>query len=662
MPPAHPHNAWLSIDDRFAWMERISSLGYALIGLPALLMLIWFVLGAKRRSKKHGVDKNRGLRDADALTDRAVQDAFELLPASWQARDVVPNDANRDEVVQCTITQSQRSFAVKAAQAAPLLKRAVPAAWILDTNPKTGIMHQEKLSSLWGTSTPQENVRTFMSHAWKADPTETARALNFSLKIKFLWLYVLLSFGVAGFVLLYVQPFLALPLLAVLVCVTPTMLFTGAQWANRPLLWFLGYSGAQIWMDKATVKQRVAGPSGKFLAEEQETAVLNLNKLGVALFPWFLLTAEEIWICHSEHYFKRIWCIYEISTWLAVRGTSGMRFVSLEYAALQRKLLVFFLPWAMLLNCLGGLLVLSFGPAYRKSILDECGQADGVPLDEACWNGKANIMIQFIFWLGWLPATVFFLIFFLVPMRSVRKRIAAELGSFTVHDCAATVPADIEVVHKYILEQHGGLEAFDGLVRSKVRTSVDWLLWREEAIMGVWLFFFWFAMYWWWFFCIHASFGTFHPALAPNLFISWGDDHQAAAMAIHVTSAVVALIVFCCVTPILFGYKINALLKGEHGQRAAVAPGPNLPAAQPQVVQPPQPTVANQLAYAPQPQVPLAVPVAQPVSTTALVDVVCPAGAGPGFTVTVQHQGKAFMVTVPAGVQPGQHFQVQVPA
>ena len=660
MPPAHPHNAWLSTDDRYAWMETISLLGIVpVIGFLALATVFW--LNAMFRSKRHTVDEQRSLHDADALTDRAVEQVFKLLPSTWQARDVVPSNENRDEVVQCTVTQSERSFAVKAVEAAPLLKRAVPAAWILDTNPKTGIMHQEKLSSLWGTSTPQANVRTFMSHAWKADPTETARALNFSLKLKFLLLYLGLVAGVAGYLLVALQPLLALPLFAVLIGVTPQMLFTGAQWANRPLLWFMGYSGAQIWMDKATVKQRVAGPSGKFLAEEQETAVLNLNALGVALFPWFLLTAEEIWICHSEHYFRRIWCIYELSTWLAVRGTRGVRFVSLEYAALQRELLVFFLRWAALLNCLASLLVLSFGPTYRKSIVDECGQAPGVPLDQECWNRKANIMIQLLFWCAWLPASVGFGVFFFVPIRAVRRRITAELGSFSVRGCDATVPTDIQVVHQFIHEQHGGLEAFDQLVRSKVRASVDWLMWREELIIGVWLFGFWFIVYWFWFFCIHASLGTFHPALAPNLFIEWGDDNQATAIAVHVLVVIAGVVVWCCVTPLLFAHKIKKLTgERQQIQPGAVAPVPNVPQPQPQAV--PQPTVAAQPAYAPQPQVPVAVPIAQPMATAALVDVACPAGAGPGFTMMVQHQGKAFNVTVPAGVQPGQHFQVQVPA
>ena len=48
-----------------------------------------------------------------------------------------------------------------------------------------------------------------------------------------------------------------------------------------------------------------------------------------------------------------------------------------------------------------------------------------------------------------------------------------ELGNFSVDDCAATVPADIKVVHGYIHEQHGGLHAFNQLVRTKVRSSVD---------------------------------------------------------------------------------------------------------------------------------------------------------------------------------------------
>ena len=233
-----------------------------------------------------------------------------------------------------------------------------------------------------------------------------------------------------------------------------------------------------------------------------------------------------------------------------------------------------------------------------------------------------------------------------------------------MHGCAATVPSDLQLVHTLIHEQHGGVEAFDQLVRSKVRVSVEWLMWREELLVGVWVFGFWFIVYWFWYFCIHASLGTFHPKLGANLFIVWGDDHQALAIAVHVVVVVVGVVVGCCVTPLALVRKVKKRT-GEHvhGQhnpsRIAVAPAPSVPQLQPQAV--PQQAVAAQPADAPQPQGPVAVPIAQPMATTAFIDVACPVGAGPGVTV-VQHQGKAFSVTVPAGVQPDQHFQVQVPA
>ena len=80
------------------------------------------------------------------------------------------NDANRDLVVQCKAKQSTRSFHAESV-AAPFMMRAIPASWILDTNPKSGTLFQKDLSRLWGTSKPQPKTRTFMSHAWLADPS-----------------------------------------------------------------------------------------------------------------------------------------------------------------------------------------------------------------------------------------------------------------------------------------------------------------------------------------------------------------------------------------------------------------------------------------------------------------------------------------------------------
>ena len=98
-----------------------------------------------------------------------------------------------------------------------------------------------------------------MSHAWSADATHTARALNMSLKIKWLLGYLtvmillcLISMGIF--------PLGGMLLLIVTSSLSYAFLFTGRQWANRPLLWLLGYGGASIWMDKATVKQKHRQP------------------------------------------------------------------------------------------------------------------------------------------------------------------------------------------------------------------------------------------------------------------------------------------------------------------------------------------------------------------------------------------------------------------
>ena len=44
------------------------------------------------------------------------------------------------------------------------------------------------------------------------------------------------------------------------------------------------------------------------------------------------------------------------------------------------------------------------------------------------------------------------------------------------------------------------------------------------------------------------------------------------------------------------------------------------------------------------------------------IQVMCPAGAGPGTLVSAQHNGQNVQVNVPPGVGPGQYFTVAVPA
>ena len=314
--------------------------------MPILWMLlvllpttVYCICNAKKRAAQYPADAHRTLSKADELTARAVEEVFPLLPDVWKVDGVEKNDANRDLVVRCKAKQSSRSFDAESA-AAPLMMRAIPVAWVLDTNPKSGILFQKDLSRLWGTSKPQPKIRTFMSHAWLADPSQTAAALNLSLKLR--WLFVYLFFGVGlSWFLFSIHTLTSVVCFFVVVMSSYAFLFSGRGPVLHALLWLLGHGGASIWMDKATVKQTRhpdvlkalgAEKDGEWVSLKEDVAVVSLNKLGAHLFPWFLENAEEIWICHSEKFFSRLWCAYEIATWLNLKGPNNIRFVSLECA------------------------------------------------------------------------------------------------------------------------------------------------------------------------------------------------------------------------------------------------------------------------------------------------------------------------------------------
>jgi len=82
---------------------------------------------------KYPADKTRTLTAAKQLTDAAVDEIYPALPDVWHAAGVDPMDARaRDQIVQCTLTKEQQAFVPRSA-VAPLLMRAVPALWILDS-------------------------------------------------------------------------------------------------------------------------------------------------------------------------------------------------------------------------------------------------------------------------------------------------------------------------------------------------------------------------------------------------------------------------------------------------------------------------------------------------------------------------------------------------
>ena len=70
------------------------------------------------------------------------------------------------------------------------------------------------------------------------------------------------------------------------------------------------------------------------------------------------------------------------------------------------------------------------------------------------------------------------------PFFQLRQKVAAELEAFDVRRCEQTNDDDQPIVHAYIVEQHGSLDAFNEAVRGGVRSEIVKLLKWNEAIIG----------------------------------------------------------------------------------------------------------------------------------------------------------------------------------
>lgn len=581
MPPQHPGRGWVSI------ARRKEVTNTMLIILPAIFLSLCVIpcmlccaCSASKYAGKYQRDVQRTLGQAATLTQQAVEEVFPLLPDVWKAggidtwwMDAAVRSANRDLIVECVTTKQQRSATPKS-PAAALLMRAIPAAWVLDTNPATGILHQKDLAPLWGTSTPQTSIRTFMSHAWKADATETAAALNMHFKVRWVCLYLCVVISVAWLMTGLLPAFVSCVFFLLGVLLSYAYLFSGRQWANRPLLWMLGLSGASVWMDKATVKQcRFPLPKG----EAEDARVTALNLAGVSLFPWFLSSAEELWVCHSPHYFRRLWCAYEISTWLHLKGPQKIRFVSLEYSRALRAQMRVFLLWVAVYYSTLMTYYLTFGATWWGAITDDCGQAEGKPLDDACWYGKYQTVIIVVLWIGFCPASCLLCLFWNAPLTAVRARILAELESFDVMECEQTMEADRLLVHTYILEQHESLDAFSRQVRTGVRDFVEKSLKEEHVSVTAFSFLFTFSMFWYTGIVLGASMGTSYTAVDPDFFLRWAHDDSALGVtaAIHWTSFAL-LIVLCLAMPPGVCFATSRLAR-VRSPRAGAAVQPSTP-------------------------------------------------------------------------------------
>ena len=703
LPLLPPIVEWMTESERTSTAVTLSLVTMAMWAVCCLYCAVRavYVRSAKQR---YGVAaSDSAALSAKERTDAAVEAAFAEFPERWKAAGITTSEfPPLSDLVDCPSDQDglrNRRFTVGAQAAVAQLTRAVPLYSILDRSPKTGLMFaghkdypERTLRDSWGLSTPQPNLRTFMSHVWAADPKLTTIALNAHFKSQIFSWYFLALFATM-FAVVFLFPLLCAPLLLFGFVGVRLLVFSGSPTVNKWFLWFLGYGGASVWMDKATVKQTSYPPES-----ETSTAVKNLNTAGVLLFPWYLLTAKEIWIVYSETYLQRIWCVYELATWITINGAKNIQFIGIEnYGLLYSRLFLHF-------NYLGVLLAISIvGGGLAFPILfyrNPARTGDPTQFDGPFRIGLTLAIVYFtyvvVIW-GWK----------LLPhLARSRKAIVYDFRHFSVGDARATMPADIKLVHGMIREQHGTLANFQSAVRGPVANAVERLMWRVELKMigllvclyvllayatSLWLrfafgglkglilpnlfidlglsesavgaagllFMFWvmFAMpmmCYWPFFVTGGNFGCFElPRLSQfvdRLFACGGRD--ALALDEGFRKKVWAArarknVVQPSPSDVAAYVDLHATHQGGPVATPAAVPAAAVPAAVPVHAQPRHP-----------PAQPAAVPVATPVQQ---YQVAVPAGVAPGQAFAFQlPDGRQLQLTCPPGVAPGGHVMVKV--
>ena len=206
----------------------------------------------------------------------------ELMPEHWRREDVTPTDFEGIE---------EHTDLMKE------ITRAVPLKLLLDPNGLHAASGKEHLTaSHFFLSTPVSKLGAFVSHRWKAEPTETVSAM-----LMHVWFtsgprgggippVITVVLFVLGFALvcIIVYPLFIIPFV-LLLCPVFTMLLHSSKYDIT--LRILGHDAPTLWFDKATVHQ-TTNP---------------LTQAGLHLFGHYLQQADKLFILFQPEYLTRVW-------------------------------------------------------------------------------------------------------------------------------------------------------------------------------------------------------------------------------------------------------------------------------------------------------------------------------------------------------------------
>jgi len=296
----------------------------------------------------------------------------------------------------------------------------------------------DRADALYRQSEPCDDVDAFVSHAW----CDGAFA-------KYLALCLRNSLGLA----------VAVSLLA---CLALVVILLGARgWdfaAYRHGTWLkylfagvcggsflltfacghaLGFGHERWWLDKLCIHQ----------------SRHDLKSAAIGTLPYFLARSDRLIVLHSENYFQRLWCAFEVSTFLAERPSSAMDVVPLWFA-----------PWLLATMCLD----LMCSP-FMNALLDTVGP----PLEDA-WGLMPSLPVAIVVacCVAYSPAAVVVPLGFRARARALAATFdALEAFSFAKARCGSA--GDRARIEAHVVAAHGSVEAFERLVRTELRDRLQ---------------------------------------------------------------------------------------------------------------------------------------------------------------------------------------------
>ena len=387
----------------------------------------------------------------------------------------------------------------------PVLKeltRGVPLHMLLDRGEDS--LHPKNDRSLlfapdFFSSTPSD-IYAFVSHRWAADPSMTVQGLHMAIILRFLGrLFIRLhedmflaplvhrclrrwpklqrcmlrifvpSLVGWGIMFAFAAPFIfAVPLMyCFLAVLLPYLLLHILDIESKigRLLFFSKHASVPgLWFDKASVHQTEP----------------CLNQAGIALFPYYLEKAKELWILFTPEYLTRVWCIYELATWLKTKPDAPVFIVPLHRSSRLYRGALRWWPWIMFVLTTGfGLGALGIAIIHQRHSGD---------FDRIIWAVVSIIIVVF--------AATFVIAYFVIvwPMRVQRLRIATQLEKFEVNECSAFYEKDKAYVLGLVAQwfgeagdgdQRAALVRFNELVRTRVAKRLRRTLLIGEAQLAV---------------------------------------------------------------------------------------------------------------------------------------------------------------------------------